>query len=342
VQVGLPCAGLANLCSVQSLRPGGPQFVVTLTSGTPAVGRLRSDEPVASGQTVTKPIQQKTYYTQALLPGTSYGLTFEPLANGTTTVSVTGPPGVATMTTTGHRQVTVTAPVISAPPNVTLGSALMTFENATLGASQHGGVNVTVQSNNPARVLVSPDAATPASASFTRTIANGQTTIPYYVHGLENTTGPATITISAPAFTSDEHTVTVVPIGVEIANLNSSTSSLSPDDTTWYLQIGLANSQGTGLSSVQNVRAGSTGMLITLTSSNPNVARLGSDEPVATGQTVTKPIHAGTYYTQAIAPGTSYGLRFDPLAVGSTTVSAIGPAEVLQTSGAVRTVIVNP
>ena len=47
-------------------------------------------------------------------------------------------------------------------------------------------------------------------------------------------------------------------------------------------------------------------------------------------------------YTQAAVGGTSYGLTFDPLAAGTTTVSATGPAGVVQTGQAVRTVVVNP
>jgi len=57
---------------------------------------------------VTKPIKADSYYTQSAISGTSYGLAFDPLAAGNTTVTVSGPPGVITMTTNGVQPVIVT------------------------------------------------------------------------------------------------------------------------------------------------------------------------------------------------------------------------------------------
>ena len=45
-------------------------------------------------------------------PARPYGFAFEPLSNGSTTVTVTAP-GALTMTSTGVRPVTVTTPAIS-------------------------------------------------------------------------------------------------------------------------------------------------------------------------------------------------------------------------------------
>ncbi len=341
VQVGIPNASNTTLATVQNRRAGGPPFVVTLTNSNATVAQLRSDEPAAIGQSVSKPIGTNIYYTQALLTGTSYGLTFDPLATGTTTVTVTGPPGVLTMTTSGVRTVTVSGPVITAPAAQTVGAGLQLAANATLGASQHGGVTVTIASNNAA-VLVAPDATTPGAASITRTIPNNQTSVPYYVQGLENTTGTATITVSAPGFTSDSTTVTVVPIAVEIQGLNTTTTTLSPDDTAWYVQVGIPNASNTTLATVQNRRAGGPPFVVTLTNSNATVAQLRSDEPVAIGQSVSKPIGTNIYYTQALVTGTSYGLAFDPLATGTTTVTVTGPPGVpTMTTSGVRTVTVS-
>jgi hypothetical protein len=93
--VGVPNAGNTSV-SVQNVRAGGPAFVVTLTNSNASAARLRSDEPAATGQTVTKPIKPELYFTLAVVAGTTYGLAFDPLASGTTQVSVTGPPGVGT------------------------------------------------------------------------------------------------------------------------------------------------------------------------------------------------------------------------------------------------------
>ena len=116
-------------------------------------------------------------------------------------------------------------------------------------------------------------------------------------------------------------TVTVAQIGIELASFPTTTTAASADSQGWYVQVGLPNAQHTALSTVQNVRAGGPGFVFTLANSNAAVAQLKSDQPAATGQSVTKPILANFYYPQAVPGGISpYGVAFDPLAVGSTTV----------------------
>ncbi len=288
-QVGIthPSYNNAQLWQVQSVRAGGPGFEVTLTNSNSTVARLRSDEPAATGgqtgQVVRKTIPAGIYYTQAIATGTTYGLAFEPLGTGTTTVTVTAP-GAVTMTSTGVRQVQVTSPVINAGGTVTVGAGLMDGAFASLSAAQHGGVDVTITAA-AGPVRVSRTATEVGTQSITVHLNNGQTSISYYVHGLENTTGSSTITLSAERFTSDSHTVDVVQPGVEILNLSGSYSNLSADDTDVYVQVGITHPtyNNAQLWQVQNVRAGSAGFEVTLTNSNVNVARLRSDEPAATG-----------------------------------------------------------
>ena len=326
LQVGIPCAGNAQLCQVQPVRAGGPAFVVSLTL-TPAqtpVAQLKSDQPVATGQSVTKPIPPGAYYSQPAAPGTSYGLALDPLGPGTTTVTATGPVGVLTLST-GVRSVTISGPGITMPGPTTVGAGLQGSTYAYLGASEHGGVLVTVQSSDPTRVLVSPDAATAGTASFTVNLANSQTYVPYYLQGLENVTGSANVTVSAPGFATGSHTVGVVPSAVEIANLNTNQTNLSAPDVGWYVQVGIPCTGNAQLCQVQPVRAGGPAFIVTLANTEANVARLSSDQPATTGQVVTKPIQPGIYYTQAVAAGTSYGLGFDPLSNGQTSVSVDGP-----------------
>jgi hypothetical protein len=288
---------------------------------------------------VTKPIKPGIYFSLAVTPGTTYGLAFEPLSNGTTTVSVTGPPGVLT-TTNSTRQVEVTTPAISVAESTTVGAGLMLNTPATLGASQHGGVDVTITSS-ASLVMVSPNATTAGSSSITVRVNNGSTSIPFYVQGLENTTGTAIVTLSAPGFISDTMSVTVAQAAVEIQSLTATTTAGAADDSSWYVQVGVRNAGGTGVS-IQPVRAGGPAFVVTLTNSNASVARLRSDEPVATGQTVTKPIQPNIYFTLAVVPGTSFGLAFDPLAAGTTQVSVTGPPGVGTTSSSTRTVVINP
>ena len=72
------------------------------------------------------------------------------------------------------------------------------------------------------------------TASTTVNVPNGQTFVTYYVHGLENVTGSATVTVSAPGFTGASHPVEVVPIGIEILGLDSAQTNLSANDSDWY------------------------------------------------------------------------------------------------------------
>ncbi len=216
---------------------------------------------------------------------------------------------------------------------------------ATLGASQHGGVDVTITSSAPSVVLVSPNATTTGTASTVVHVVNGQTSVPFVIHGMENVSATAVVTLSAPGFTSTTMSVTVTPSSVEILNLATSIGAAAPDDTDMYVQVGIThpsynNSQ---LWQVQNVRAGSPGFVVTLTVDNPARAQLRSDQPQATGQTVTKPIQPGTYFTQRlIQSGTTYGLAFDPLAAGTVVVTATGPPGTLPLGSSQRTVVINP
>ena len=339
VQVGIPNAGNTALAQIQFVRPGAP-LVITLTNSDDAVGVLRSDEPVATGQTVTKPIQPGIYFSTAVQAGTSWGLGFEALANGFTNVTATGPAGVLTMSQTGVRRVDVQDAGITPPGTTVVGARLMTPTGATLGAAGHGGIDVTVTSSDPTRVRVSADAVTVGTASTIVTVPNGQPFVTYYLHGGANTTGPATITIVAPGFGQAQHEVQVVAAGVEILQLDPLMSNLSAEDVDWYVQVGIPNATGTSLAQVQFVQPGAP-LVVTLTNSNATVGRLRSDEPPLIAQSVTKPIQPGIYFTLPAVAGTSWGLAFDPLANGTTTVTVTGPAGVqtMSTTG-VRTVVV--
>ena len=160
------------------------------------------------------------------IPNGLVSATFVPAYGGTATLPCTT---TVTASSAGvvSDSISVTVnppPAISATTTQTVGAGLQLSAGATLGTAQHGGVTVTVSSNNPA-VLIAPDATTVGSGSFQRFVPNNQTFVSYYVQALENTSATATVTISAPGFTSDSHTVNVVPIGVEIAGINATTTT---------------------------------------------------------------------------------------------------------------------
>jgi uncharacterized repeat protein (TIGR01451 family) len=344
VQVGIPHPGNASLREPQSVRAGRPTpFIVTLNNSQSTVARLRSDEPVQVGQSVTKPIRQGLYYTESVGVPAPYGLTFEPLGNGTTAVSVTGPSGFITMSTTGVRPVEVSTPAISTIDTLTVGAGLQSAVSAFLGASEHGGVNVTIASSAPAVVVVARDGLTAGTASTVVPMANLATHVTFVIQGIENTTGSAIVTLSAPGFTSATIAVTVTASGIEIQNFPISLNASDPDAMGWYVQTGVPNATGTAIGVVQTVRGGSPGYVFTLTNSNPAAGQLRSDEPPVTGQVVTKPIEVQFYYPQPVVFGTTtYGIVFDPIAAGTTTVTVTGPPGVISVGQASRTVTINP
>jgi uncharacterized repeat protein (TIGR01451 family) len=342
VRVGIASANNQFLTTAQNVRAGGPPFVVTLSNSNAAVAQLRSDEPATTDQVVTKPIQPNAQNTSAIVGGTSFGLAFDPLGGGTTTLTLTGPPGVGTVPATpaGHT-VTVTAPAVLTQGSQTVGAGLQVGSLASLEGSQHGGVDVTVSSSAPGVLLVSPNATTPGTASFVVHVANGSTNVPFVVQALENITGSAIVSVSAPGFTTGTVAMTVVPAAIDILGLPASVEAASGESAGWYVRVGIANAGQTGLTTAQNVRFGGPAFVVTINNSNAAVAELRSDEPVASGQVVTKPIHPNEQNTSAVTGGTSFGLSFKPLGSGSTTVAATGPAGVISVTTATRTVTVN-
>ena len=320
----------------------GPLLTVQLESnGTPVAALADLVVTLTSADTLCV-----TVPASVTIPAGLVSTTFRPAYGGTATLpcnaAVTATSSALTpdsVTITVNQQAT-----ISVQSALTVGAGLQLSTFAILGASGHGGVDVTVQSNDPTRVLVSRDATTAGTASTTVNVPNGQTFVTYYVHALENATGSATVTISAPGFTGGSHPVDVVPIGIEIAGLDPDTTTLSPDDIDWYVQVGVPCAGNTHLCTVQNLRPGAPPFVVSLAlaPAQTAIAQLRSDQPVATGQTVTKPIQPGIYYTQAVLGGTSYGLTFDPLAGGQTTVTATGPVGVLtMTTTGVRPVTIS-
>src|SRR6185436_15134552 len=96
------------------------------------------------------------YFTRAITSGTSWGLGFEPLANGSTSVTVSGPGNIRTMTTTGVREIEVSgASITTSVPLVVVGGGLMESTAAQLSAAGHGGVDVTISSSDATKVRVS-------------------------------------------------------------------------------------------------------------------------------------------------------------------------------------------
>ena len=334
VQVGTPNTGGTALSATQFVRAGRPTpFIVTLSNSLASVARLRSDEPVQTGQSVTKPIQPGEYFTHAVLAGSTYGLTFEVLAAGTTTVSVTGPAGFVTMSTAGNRQVTVSAPAINHSGTTTLGTGLMVGLTPSLGrtaACRHDPERQLERSYQRARRRSHDDRLS--------TFANNVSSFTLRP-GPRERGGPGALTLSAPNFTGATHGIT--RYARSQIRVQRTTTTLADDDT-----VGVRSGFPVGMArrpvQAQSIRRGGPRRSWSPDHSLPSVGRLHSDEPVQSGGSVTKPIPEETYFTHAVLPGSTYGLRFEPLSAGTTTVSVAGPPGIqTMTTAGIRQVIVS-
>jgi hypothetical protein len=327
VQVGLPNAGATGVGSFLPVRAGSPGLTATLDNSDAGVARLTTTAGTAQTQTVTVAAGQFSS-PSSLATG---GVQFDPLTTGTTTVAAAIPSFLATVAASQNVAVTGAGISFSGLPT-TVGAGLMSAGGAvaTLGASNHGGVTVRIESSNPALALVSPNASTAGTAFFDAVVPNGSTQVNFVVHGLENATGSATITASAPGFTNGTGLATVAQPALRLSGLPATTTALSAN-TGFRVQVGLPNAGATDLASVQQVRAGSPGLTATLDNSDAAVAQLTTT--AGSAQTRTVAIAAGQFSSpSSLATG---GVQFDPLAAGTTQVSGTASGFITTTAGTV-------
>ena len=320
--VGIPSG---NSVSVQNVRAGAAPLTATFASSQVSVGQLK--DSVTSAATVTAQIPAGLYYTpNSVVNG---GVSFDPVGPGSTNVSVSIPGYLQQVNAT--QSVSVSIPAITSSAR-TVGAGLQRSSSASLGASNHGGVTVRITSSNPAVMLVSPNSTTAGTPFVDVVVGNGSTTVPFYVQGVEGTTGATTVTISAPGFTDGTATITVQQPGVMIAGLSTSVTGGGADDH-FYAYIGTISGSSV---SVQNVRAGGTPLTVTIQSDNTAAGQITTT--AVTGASVTAPITTGLYYT----PGSvgAGGMAFRPIAAGSATVTVSIPGFVTVANGT-RVVTVN-
>jgi hypothetical protein len=325
VRVGL--GNGVNLTALQEIRAGGTPLTATIVTDSVAVARLVTATDTGAVVTVQIPVLASSS------PGSvaAGGVAQEPLTAGVTVVRASIP-GVLTTTTGGNRTVTVTAPGITSSAT-TVGAGLQENWSATLGASDHGGVDVVIRSTNPQVALVAPNSTTPGTESIVVPVANGFTSISYYVQGVEGAADTVSFEISAPSFTPATARHTVVQPQLDVAGLLTGITTLSLDDV-FTVRVGLGN--GVNLTALQEIRAGGTALTATVTSSVPTVGQLVTNTLTSGTVTVQIPVLASS------SPGTvaAGGVAHDPLTAGVTTLSAAIPGFVTTTSGGIREVTV--
>jgi hypothetical protein len=331
--IGYTLPGSGYLVETQAVRAGGQALTVTLTHSTPGVGQLVTSGPAGDTVTVQIPVGAANSPTSVA----AGGVAFAPLTAGTTTISGSIP-GFDTVTYY-NRTVTVSAPGITLQ-EWTVGAGLQQSGYGSLGAGNHGGVNVVVKSSAASVARIAPDANTPGTDSIVIFVPDGQTYFYYHVQGMENQVGTVSTTARATGFTDGTAALNVVQPAVGVYNLPGS-ASLPPDTVEFYAYVGIPDPGNQYMSVVQAVRAGASALSVTFTSSQVAIGELIVTEPtLQRGANVTVPIQPGLYYSPTTLE--TGGAAFTELAQGTTVVSgAIGGFITLSVDGN-RTVTVTP
>ncbi len=154
-QIGVLYSDSSSVARVQNTRGGGTGPLVATFTATPASVATIIDSVTPGGAaTGTARIPRGFYYTNGSGPATG-GVTVHPVLNGSVSIAVSIP-GFKTANTSGTRPITISQPGITLGgfyPQV--GSGLQEAVSLSLGASNHGGVTVTLTSSDPSILRVS-------------------------------------------------------------------------------------------------------------------------------------------------------------------------------------------
>jgi hypothetical protein len=333
VRVGVP--GTANtMQTLQARRFGAPALAVTVSNSNAAIAEIDHNGGIDGVQAQTSAIAAGQFTTPNDSAG---GFEFDPYGVGSTTVTASIP-GFTTLTA-GTVDVSVSGPGIAMFGTFSLGAGLQQGPlQGTLGASQHGGVTVRIASTDPARVKIAANATTAGSDAIDVPVANGATSFVFYVQGADwvpgaSSASPVAVTASATGFSNGTGSVNYVQPALDIINLSAQTTSLSAN-TDFVVRIGAPNALGTTMQTLQARRFGAPALIVTASNGNATVAEIDHNGGVDGAQTQTSTIAPGQSSTPNNLAG---GFEFDPLGVGSTTVTASIPG-FITLSGGVQTV----
>ncbi len=122
-------------------------------------------------------------------------------------------------------------------------------------------------------------------------------------------------------------TVTVVTPGLQLSGLVTTIASSATNDD-FRIQVGVPGSTNASLTEGQEIRFGAADAVVTVNNSSAGVGQLVLQS--GPGQSVMVSIPAGQQFSgSGLALG---GVQFDPLAAGSTNVSATIPGFVATTA----------
>jgi len=271
--------GILTVIGYASLNPGLGAVNVPIASGTPGTGTVTSPA-VFNGGDLTQTVS------------------FQPVAAGTTTLTLGAVAGFSTPSAAATQQITatVTAPPIVSGGDVTTGANLQLSEYVYLSVTPPSAVTVTVTSNNPAVAVVSKSMTAAGGSAISFTGIGSTTTLNFFVQGL--TTGSTTLTVTAPGYANQTINVTVDPAGFVLSNPGNFSTTVGAANTTVTIRpavlspgiltvLGYAN-LNPGIGAV-SVPVGSTNLFIGTITTSPVIFNAGDTSqttafhPVAAG-----------------------------------------------------------
>jgi hypothetical protein len=334
IRVGVPNGGNTALYTVQKVRVGGPGLTATITNSNATAAQLVT-MPL-TGQTVSVAISPGEYTS----PGSvaAGGVAFDGLAAGMTDVEATIP-GFIQASGTNPFTVTVTEPqftMINFPTQIGSGLQRSSFR-ARLSGSQHGGVTVHLESSDSNLVLLSLGRFEPGYPSLDIFVPDGSIDAGFYIQALEDTTGVAIVTATAPGFTDGNGTVTVLQPYFRLNGLITSIDTFDPSDA-FTVAVGLPDGSLSYIQSFQEARGGGSGFNFTVTSSDETVGLLETSSTLDDSATVYIP--PGQYSSPgAVVSG---GVAFDGVGAGAVDVTASNPGFVATAQGTVTVNVTQP
>jgi hypothetical protein len=326
IQAGVPISGGLSLFG-QNVRTGSPGVTVSAAVNDSLLAQVLTLADTSHVVSRVIPAGQKN------TPSTvgSGGVALDGLALGSVTVSATAP-GFAPIAV-AEKAVTITAPTISIVNLSVVGAGLQgDVTTATLSTGGHGGVMVHVESSDSTVALVSAGVDSAGAGAADIFVVGGSTQAQFYVHGVDDTTGSATITVSAPQFVSQADGVTIVQPAVDILSLASSIDVGDPQDE-FVVRVGVPFGGNGSVQIPQRRRGGAAPLIAAVTSADTSVARVVTT--AMSGDSVTVEIVAAE--SQSPVDVSGGGVALQPVGEGQTIVFAAIPG-FIQTGAAQQTV----
>ena len=302
---------------------GGSDLEIEVLSSRPEAGKLTTPTvTIAGGGSFTRGV-------------------FKPSGLGDTTLSPAQPKGFTVPAEKGSVVASMQLPGMAGLTEIYLGKDLQLPAILCLGEpAPKGGLQVTMKSSDPSKLLLSSDFEKVGTATLTLTVAEGQQTVQYYPQALSDS-GEVTYTISAPAFRPEECRLGLAPSGVIVAY-----EGFGPPDEAAVKRKGGQNVIRRFYPSVSDAKAHPKHMIIWTAYLHPDTG-MAADitvQPLRAGMTLevflksSNPEVATVEPKVVIAGGHDSGIgAFTPLAKGETTISIETPKGMTQSKNATST-----